>query len=70
VSPAGRFPGRRGRRDLGPGAVEIGLGLGRGGGGRRGRGGGDDGGKGGNERDLGAVCLYFVFEFLEKLIDD
>lgn len=37
ANPAGRVPGRRGRRDLGRGAGEIGLGLARGGGGREAR---------------------------------
>jgi len=51
ANPPGRVPGRRGRRDLGRGAGEIGLGLTRGGGGRRGGAGG--GGGGGERKETG-----------------
>jgi hypothetical protein len=54
VNPAGRVPGRNGRRDLVPAAGEIGLGLARGGDGRRGGGGSSGGleGKGRGRRGI------------------
>ena len=51
ANPPGRVPGRRGRRDLGRSAGEIGLGLARGGGGRRGGAGG--GGGEGERKEMG-----------------